>query len=54
MRYMGSGYEMCDVNYDQSGVVISEKALVMKYVINDYDICDIGYEPKGVDYKICR
>ena len=40
MRYVISSYEICNVGYDQSGVV-------MRPVINSYDNCDVGYEICG-------
>ena len=42
MSYVISGYEICYVGFDQSGIV-------MRYVISGYDL----YEPKGVGYEIC-
>jgi len=40
MRYVISGYKICNVSYNQNGVV-------MRYVISSYDICDVGYEICG-------
>ncbi|THG18381.1 hypothetical protein TEA_015456 [Camellia sinensis var. sinensis] len=48
MRYVINGYEICDVGYNQSGVVMGKKVLIMRYVTSGYEICDVGYDQSGV------
>ena len=50
IRYVISGYEICDIGYDK-------KVLVTRYVNSGYEICDVGYELKGLvmrcGYDLC-
>ncbi|THG21170.1 hypothetical protein TEA_011504 [Camellia sinensis var. sinensis] len=49
-----SDYEICDIGYDQSGVLTSKRLLLTRCVTSGYEICNVGYEKrKSVGYEIC-
>ena len=59
MRYMTNGYEICDVNYDQSGVTMSQRVLwdmwlvVMIYVMLVMSQRVLVMRYVGNGYEIC-
>ena len=57
MSYVINGYEICNIGYAQSGVVMSKMVLVIRYVTSGYEIYDVGYDSKGLvmrcDYNSC-